>query len=456
MKQFLNPENPAFVELEEKARGACIRFRNLELPTGCTPRHADIGFEIDRTTGSSRLYIQRGIQYDGSIEDIRNWVLSGQIGFASFADLKRWLNNEIGRGFVVHLPVCTDNHQCQPVSSLTDMDAVLKSVQRQSQHALLKEDDLLSGLSTAVKGQERPLRILASAVARHSAKKHPRRPLVLFAVGPTGVGKTKTAEVLAGLLPAGQDQELKGYQFLRLDMSEYQEAHRVSQLIGSPQGYIGHGEGSQLLDTLQTNPQTIVLFDEIEKAHPAILRLLMNAMDAGRLTSPVRTGGKYIIDCSRAIFLFTSNLGADAILEEHEDSGIDNFQKEDSVCRKQLLKAGIAPEIIGRIARFLVYRHLSDGTRAEIMALTITEVAHEYGISIKYIEPSVLITLLERQGSDAYGARISRYLIDEELGEVFAKAIKSSVSPPVIIQGPPFVLLTDCESAADEGQRLNV
>ena len=110
----------------------------------------------------------------------------------------------------------------------------------------------------------------------------------MFAVGPSGVGKTRAAEALAqalnGLLEAGA-----GYQFLRLDMAEYQESHRVSQLLGAPQGYVGHGEGSQLLDTLAANPRTIVLFDEIEKAHPSILRVLMNAMDAGRLSSSSRT-----------------------------------------------------------------------------------------------------------------------------------------------------------------------
>src|SRR5205807_2293117 len=104
---------------------------------------------------------------------------------------------------------------------------------------------------------------------------------VVFAVGPSGVGKTRTAEAMAQVLRE-VDEDNEAYQFLRLDMTEYQEAHRVSQLIGAPQGYIGHGEGSQLIDALRANRRTIVLFDEIEKAHPAILRVLMNAMDAGR------------------------------------------------------------------------------------------------------------------------------------------------------------------------------
>ena len=101
-------------------------------------------------------------------------------------------------------------------------------------------------------------------------------------------GKTKTVEVLAEILSElHSDGE---YQYLRLDMSEYQEAHRVSQLIGAPQGYVGHGESSQLLDALRSSSKTIVLFDEIEKAHPAILKVLMNAMDAGRLSSASGTG----------------------------------------------------------------------------------------------------------------------------------------------------------------------
>ncbi|MDQ3181832.1 MAG: AAA family ATPase [Acidobacteriota bacterium] len=156
---------------------------------------------------------------------------------------------------------------------------------------------------------------LSSRVSRHLARSNPRRPTTVFAVGPTGVGKTQTAETLARslsrLMPNRQN-----FHFLRLDMSEYQERHRVSQLLGAPQGYIGYGEGAQLLDALAMYPRCVVLFDEIEKAHPDILRTLMNAMDAGRISSPHQNNGNRQIDCRKAIFCFTSNLESSGILQE--------------------------------------------------------------------------------------------------------------------------------------------
>ena len=133
-----------------------------------------------------------------------------------------------------------------------------------------------------------------------------------------------------------------------LTMNEYQEAHRVSKLLGAPQGYIGHGEGSQLLDTLRANPRTIILFDEIEKAHSAILRVLMNAMDAGRISGTSQSSVGREVDCCKAIFLFTSNLNANDLLEEIQiRQAFGNRPIEDEICRRRLHASGIAPEIVG-------------------------------------------------------------------------------------------------------------
>ena len=222
-------------------------------------------------------------------------------------------------------------------------------------------------------------------------------------------------------------------------MSEYQEPHRVSQLLGAPQGYVGHGEGSQLVDALRGNPCTVVLYDEMEKAHPSIMRALMNAMDAGRLsTSTAGTSGREI-DCSRAIFMFTSNIDATATLDELDArGGLGDRAVEDDVCRRRLRAAGLAPEIVGRIGRFLVYRPLTTEVRAAIVTLSVGEVAEEYGVRVAYVDPAAVIELVRGTGSAGFGVRPERYLIDETLGAAFAKAARDGTQQPVAVSGPPW------------------
>jgi len=339
-------------------------------------------------------------------------------------EIEKWIDNQL-RG-----------HRGKD-SPLTDMDEIRRNLPDENSGTYLDEAWLLEQLNRRVKGQSAALETLAMVVTRHCARTKPSRPAVLFAVGPSGVGKTHTAESLAKVL-SDLPQDDAGYQYLRLDMTEYQEAHRVSQLLGSPQGYVGHGEGSQLTDALRANPRTIVLFDEIEKAHPSILKVLMNAMDAGRLSTASRTGTGHEIDCTKSIFMFTSNLDAKAILDELNAKGSDIERKAiDEVCRRRLKASGIAPEIIGRIGRFLVYQPLSQEVRAEIITVSIADVASEYGVAISFVDPDVVVSFLERSGGGDFGIRPEKYLIDDELGGLFAEASKNGVKN-IRIVGPPY------------------
>jgi ATP-dependent Clp protease ATP-binding subunit ClpA len=300
------------------------------------------------------------------------------------------------------------------------------------------ETVLFERLHRRILGQDNALKGLVAVMVRHLARQQPSHPAVIFALGPSGVGKTRTAVVMFEELHSF-DSENNNYQFLRLDMTDYQEEYRVSQLIGAPQGYIGYGDGSQLADSLRSNPRTIVLFDEIEKAHPAILRVLMNAMDAGRLSTASLTSTGREIDCRYAIFMFTSNLESKLILDELEKrSAFGNRAIEDEVCRRRLNAVGITPEIVGRIGRFLVYRPLTLETRAEIVALTIAEVGAEYGLTIKYVEPSVVVDLMQKVRSSNFGVRPERFFIDELLGGVFAKSALQKSTKPMTVVGPPY------------------
>ena len=258
-----------------------------------------------------------------------------------------------------------------------------------------------------------------------------------MALGPTGVGKTAAAEWLQHALRAlGRSDDRYGY--LRLDMSEYQEPHRLSQLLGAPQGYLGYGDGAQLVDALIANPRTTVLFDEIEKAHHNILRALMNAMDAGRLSAASAGNGRQI-DCRRAIFMFTSNLEASVVIREAvEQDAFGNRSLLDSICRRRLQATGMAPELIGRIGRFLLFRSLSPEARAEVVTLSITRVAQEYGLRIVRIDASVVADVLNACPADGFGARPTEYLVDDLLGACFGETVERGPNGPLVLNGQPY------------------
>lgn len=459
MRQFLHASPETFASLRSRCRDRCVRFTGQELPGSCRPARADIGFEVVDRSGATRLYVQRGIEYRGDTPGFREWIEAGHRDFRNFDALVSWIQGTVRDEF--HLAEAAPPHlyavRREARGAVTDLSALRDGVggPRRSRQRL-DGGILFDKLSHRVRGQESALRSLAEVVARHSARTEPKRPAVLFAVGPSGVGKTQSAETLAealgDLAPDGD-----GYRFLRLDMTEYQESHRVSQLLGAPQGYVGHEEGSQLLDTLEESPRTIVLFDEIEKAHPSILRVLMNAMDAGRLSRPSKGESGHQVDCRQAVFLFTSNLDAKAILDELDRrNGFGDRTVEDEVCRRRLHAAGIAPEIVGRIGRFLVYRHLDELIRAEILALSVIEVAAEYGLKVDYVEPDAVLALLGQAPNRAFGARPDQFFVDEVLGELFAETAANGVAPSWKVAGPPFRCLPFAlESRAGAASGLN-
>lgn len=441
MRRFQQQSDADFSGLQQKAQNACIRFRNVELPPGCTPELCDVGFEVDTDTGVARLLVTHGVQYQGEDASLAEWFATGMVQFPSFSELVSWIQGPLNSAFnqvEKEISHSEELPQTSSPASITDMDVVEASIPDPNKPLYLDEDALSSKLKSSVLGQDAAVDALAAIVVRHLARKEPSRPAVAFAVGPTGVGKTRSAEVLAKVLREFDDQHT-GYQYLRLDMSEYQEAHRVSQLLGAPQGYLGHGDGSQLIDALRANPRTIVLFDEIEKAHPAILRTLMNAMDAGRISSASGGAGGHEIDCRCAIFMFTSNLDAKAILDELDSrNAFGNRSVVDEVCRRRLNAAGLAPEVIGRISRFLVYKPLDPKTRAKIITLAIVEVAAEYGVNTGYVEPDVVIEIMKQVRTTNFGIRPEKYLIDDMLGPAFARASKNGMDNPVRITSNPF------------------
>ena len=247
------------------------------------------------------------------------------------------------------------------------------------------------------------------------------------------MGKTRTAEALAESL--GKLLDGRWSSFVRLNMNEYKERHRVSQLLGAPPSYVGYGEGTHLIDQLAAQPESIVLFDEIEKAHPDILVTLMSAMDTGELSSPARTARGRIVNCRHAIFFFTSNIDAANVISQVE-SADGTGEPIDAICRRQLIANGILPELVGRISSFLVFRPLSARARAEIATAALTRVAAEYGLMVESIDPEIVSSIVNRP-YDELGARPDEYYIDDILGAAFARYASGGNSRSIFLVANP-------------------
>ena len=423
MRQFINSGTEALAALEDRCRHACVTFQDQEMPPGTDPSRLRVGFEVDAATGAATLLVNHGATYSGTIEGVRRWLTEGEVRFTSFGELREWMNSVLGPAYNAQNTAAEASATRPRLRDLIDTSRLSHASIGMDSGSLIDATQLFDKLSQEIIGQDLALKRLSSKITNHLAKSRPRRPVTIFALGPTGVGKTKTAEQLPIALRE-LDEDNEDFHYLRLDMSEYQERHRVSQLFGSPQGYVGYNEGAQLVDTLSTHPKSIVLFDEIEKAHPDILRSVMNLMDSGRISSAAKTTKGREIDCRRATLIFTSNLQVDGILSEISSRRATSDFLIDQICRKHLRGSGIAPEIIGRISCFLVYAPLSDQARAEILALSVVRVAEEYGVTVSSIEPEALTALIKQAGKNDFGTRPDEYIVGEILGQPFVGAFE--------------------------------
>ena len=252
-------------------------------------------------------------------------------------------------------------------------------------------------LRERVIGQDAALTIVANAIRRSRAGlSDPRRPIGSFIfLGPTGVGKTETARALAEFM-FDDEQAL-----VRIDMSEYMEKHAVARLIGAPPGYVGYDEGGQLTESIRRRPYAVILFDEIEKAHPDVFNILLQVMDDGRLTDAKgRT-----VDFKNTVLIMTSNLGANLLITDALKSEHDFDMARESVMR--VLREHFRPEFLNRVDDMVIFRPLGAAQMSRILDLRLNEVSkllEDRQISLELTEPARQLILAA--GSDAaYGAR---------------------------------------------------
>ncbi|MCD4760832.1 AAA family ATPase, partial [bacterium] len=286
----------------------------------------------------------------------------------------------------------------------------------ESEQEKLAEMEL--NISKRVIGQDQAIKAVSNAVRRSRAGINEEdRPIGSFMfLGPTGVGKTETAKALAEFMFNSEDA------LVRIDMSEYMEKHAVARLIGSPPGYVGYDEGGQLTEAVRRRPYSVILFDEIEKAHPDVFNILLQVLDDGRLTDAKgRT-----VNFKNSVIIMTSNIGTDLILEAKGQVD-DNLRKQIDGLMKNTFK----PEFLNRLDDMIVFHSLAENHISKIVDLQLQQVADrlKHNKKINIIFDKKVSQYLAQTGYDPqFGARPLKRLIQTEiLDELALKIIENTI-----------------------------
>ncbi len=266
-------------------------------------------------------------------------------------------------------------------------------------------------LRRRVVGQDEALTVVSDAIRRARAEiSDPNKPIGSFMfLGPTGVGKTETVKALAEFMFDTEDA------VVRIDMSEYMEKHAVSRLIGAPPGYVGYEEGGQLTERVRRQPYSVVLLDEIEKAHPDVFNVLLQVLDDGRLTD----GQGRTVDFKNTVFIMTSNVGSQALI----DDSLNEEQKESAI--KEALKSHFRPEFLNRLDEVVSFKSLGEEQISGIVSIQLEEIKKrlaEKKMDLTWDDKA--LSYLAKRGFDpAYGARPLKRVIQNEILNPLAKKV---------------------------------
>src|SRR5690242_10255043 len=336
---------------------------------------------------------------------------AGELAYGRIPELEKKLKDIEGKnsGAVVEEAVTAD-HVAQVVSRWTGIpvDRMLEG----EREKLLKMEEQIG---KRVVGQAEAVKSVSTAVRRARAGLQDRnRPIGPYIfVGPTGVGKTELTKALAEFL---FDDEAA---LIRIDMSEYMEKHSVARLIGAPPGYVGYDEGGALTEAVRRRPYQVVLFDEIEKAHPDVFNVLLQVLDDGRLTD----GQGHTVDFRNTLIVMTSNLGAEYLANQPE--GQDSDAVRDAVMA--VVRASFRPEFLNRIDEIILFHRLQRSDMGRIVDIQMTRVAkllEDRKISI-VLDPSARDWLAEKGWDPAYGARPLKRVIQKSVQDPLAELMLS-------------------------------
>ena len=357
----------------------------------------------------------------GDIEKVREEKANKEALCKELAKQEKKTKNSMNK----KLPVIGENEIADVVAGWTKIP-----VNRLTESEASRLQKLESVLQKRVVGQEEAVTAVSKAVRRgRVGLKDPKRPIGSFLfLGPTGVGKTEVSKALAEAV-FGKEEAM-----IRVDMSEYMEKHSVSKMIGSPPGYVGHEDGGQLSEKVRRNPFSVILFDEIEKAHPDVFNILLQVLDEGHITDS--QGRK--VDFKNTIIIMTSNAGAQAIIEpkrlgfgNKEDEKEDHKKMKGSVMEE--VKRIFKPEFLNRIDETIVFRALNKEDMKQIVTIMVKELQNRCKEQMD-IELNVTSAakqfIVEKSFDRKYGARPLKRKIQDEIEDRLAEEIiKGAVKP---------------------------
>jgi ATP-dependent Clp protease ATP-binding subunit ClpB len=337
---------------------------------------------------------------------------AGELAYGRIPELEKKLKATEGseasaKGAMVEETVTAD-HVAGVVSRWTGVP-VDRMLEGEKEKLLRMEDEL----AKRVIGQKEAVQAVSTAVRRARAGlQDPHRPIGSFMfLGPTGVGKTELTKALAAYLFDDENA------LIRIDMSEYMEKHSVARLIGAPPGYVGYDEGGALTEAVRRRPYQVILFDEIEKAHPDVFNVLLQVLDDGRLTD----GQGHTVDFRNTLIVMTSNLGADFLVNQPD--GEDTDAVKDQVMT--VVRAAFRPEFLNRIDEIILFHRLKKSEMGRIVDIQMTRLQRlldDRKIVIK-LEPSARDWLAEKGWDPAYGARPLKRVIQKFVQDPLAEMI---------------------------------
>jgi ATP-dependent Clp protease ATP-binding subunit ClpB len=386
-------------DLEEEADALTAKWKSEKDKLSQT---ADLQKELDKAKNDLADATRRG-----------DYQRAGELQYDRIPKLEKKLQ-EVEQAAASHAVLAeeavTASHIAQVVSRWTGIP--VDRMMEGEREKLLKMEEQIT---KRVIGQKEAVQAVSTAVRRARAGlQDPNRPIGSFMfLGPTGVGKTELTKALAEFL---FDDE---HALLRIDMSEYMEKHSVARLIGAPPGYVGYEEGGALTEAVRRRPYQVVLFDEIEKAHPDVFNVLLQVLDDGRLTD----GQGRTVDFRNTLIVMTSNLGADYLVNQKE--GEDSEAVRDQVM--SVVRANFRPEFLNRVDEILLFHRLRRedmGRIVDIQLQRLHKLLEERKISIK-LEPAAREWLAEKGYDPAYGARPLKRVIQKNLQDPLAELILS-------------------------------
>ncbi|EEC67990.1 hypothetical protein OsI_35764 [Oryza sativa Indica Group] len=391
------------IDLMDEA-GSIVRLRNAQ----CKPSKKvnDLEAELKKTLKEKNDAIS--IQNFRRAKQLRDHELQLRTNISALTDKK----TQMMEPDAIAMPVVTEDDVRHAISRWTGVP--LHKVSMDESRKLLKLED---ALHRRVVGQGEAVAAVSRAIRRaRLGLKHPGRPVAsLVFAGPTGVGKSELAKALAACYYGSSESEEAA--MVRLDMSEYMEKHAVARLVGSPPGYVGHGEGGQLTEAVRRRPHAVVLLDEVEKAHRDVFDLLLQVLDDGRLTD----GKGRTVDFKNTLIVMTTNIGSSLIVNNGGDGAAAAGRIKNTVTDE--MKRHFRPEFLNRLDEVIVFQPLTELEVGKIAGIMLEEFAgrvREKGIKLKVTDK--FRELVVEEGFDpSYGARPLRRAVVRLLEDTLAE-----------------------------------